>query len=269
MVVCDSRQIYRELDITTAAPSEEEKKAIRHHLAGMLSPSEETTSFQYREAAAKAIVDALSRGKVPVLSVGTGFYYRALRTGGLVSTPDLSVRAAIQALSKEERLSRLKSIRPELLADAGGHIHDNDDYRITRALEIASSPQSGEALPEFPCEFSAFYLEMEVSELNERLRLRAMEMVRRGLVEELRLVHARYGMCHGLKTIGFSLVQQLLAGQIGTAELAERLWIDHRQYAKRQRTWFRRELVDRKGSAGDFEAWVRLFVDPDLRASNL
>ncbi|HMY45945.1 MAG TPA: tRNA (adenosine(37)-N6)-dimethylallyltransferase MiaA [Leptospiraceae bacterium] len=261
VIACDSRQLYRGLEITSAAPTSDELAIIPHHLISILHPNEETTAFRFRRLAAEAVTDILSRGHVPVLSVGTGFYFKAMRTRTQVSTPDASVREAIQSMTPSQRLSELSLKRPDLLQKGGGRIHENDDYRIGRALENLV-PGREDLLPEFPCEFLSFYLDISVSDLNERLRLRVLKMIELGLVEELRGVFDRFGKCPGLSLIGFDLVQLLLTGELSADDFAERLWIEHRQYAKRQRTWFRREKIEARGSWADFVSWVGLFVDP-------
>lgn len=259
VVVCDSRQIYAELPVTTAAPTQEERRAAAHHLAETLSPAEETSAFSYRELALAAIAEIEARGRLPLLVAGTGFYFRALKS--MPESPEASreVRERVRAMKPEERRALLSSVAPERFEK----LPANDTYRIARALEVALSDHSPRTQVLAPREFSAYYLDLPVAEVDARLRRRVDAMVQAGMVEEIRLVRQRYGVCPGLRTIGTELTDLLDAGQIDLSEFKERLYVQHRQYAKRQRTWFRKEEKDRAGTGQDFARWLRYFVDQD------
>lgn len=261
VVNCDSRQLYRGLEITTAAPDNLERKAIVHHLVSTLGPEQETTAYAYRNAARQAIDGILERNRIPLLVVGTGFYFKVLRTNLTELDVGEEVKARVRAIPESRRAQELRQIRPDLLAEAGGKIHSNDAYRIERALQMAFAPVRPEPAPALPFSFRAFYLDIPVEQLTQRLFERAGGMID-GMIGEIRAVHAEFGDCPGLRSLGVQLVREFLAGQFSREELIEKVWISHRQYAKRQRTWFRREIIERSGSVADFVAWVRLFVDP-------
>lgn len=257
VIVCDSRQIYQEMPVTTAAPSSEER-FVPHHMLEILSPAEETSAFLYREKAIESILEVQSRGRLPVVVAGTGFYFRALKSSPGRPPAPPEVRERLAALTHKERLHLFEQTNPDGLAAL---VH-RDPYRLQRALEISLSPPaevSGAPSPQF----AAFYLQRELSELDQALALRVQSMIDRGMVEELRRVRERYGMCPGLRTIGFDLAEQFLGGGLAIDELRERLFRQHRQYAKRQRTWFRKEEVQASGGPDDFETWLRYFVDQD------
>jgi len=266
-IACDSRQLYEGLEITTTAPTDAEQRSLPHHLVSILNPQIETNAYDYRRLCISAIEDVIGRNRIPVLVVGTGFYFKVLRTNIQESKTDPEARNRALELKPEERLELIRTTRPELLHDGGGAIHLNDAYRIQRAAEmILSSPVTRSETRALPYSFHAFHLTVENSELSERLRLRANAMLENGMIEEIERVHSSMGMCPGLRAIGASLVSEFLRGGINRTELAERLWINHRQYAKKQRTWFRRELAEKSGNAAEFAAWIRLFVDPGKHA---
>ncbi len=276
IISCDSRQLYRELEIGSAAPEPELTARIRHHLIGVLNPDESCNAAEFRRLALAAIEDVRGRGKIPFLVGGSGFYYRALKSQPFdVHVPE-EIRASVQALSPEERIGQLRVLDPRSLVDpdAGeevraGKIHPNDAYRVGRALEVclaAGRPWSSfwtEALEraEQPGRsdtgllFSGWRLETDDrNAYHARLLERSRAMVAAGLIEEAGRVFERYGECPGLETLGYDLALQAYRAPetLSRDLLVERLAILHRQYGKRQRTWLRREAELKPIRAEDF-----------------
>ena len=229
------------------------------------------------EEATRAIRDVIARGKFPFLAGGSGFYFRALRTGLFDAAVSPAVRLQVRSLTPSERLARLQALDPAALQPLGveflqqaagteeflqrtsgaegaekpGLIHPNDEYRVARALEVVLAtgipwsqhqekarrkPDSGEF------QYRGWKLEVERSVYEEALKKRVQEMIREGLVEETRLVLEKYGEdCPGLKTLGYNFAVDVLRGRMKLDELAPALFLCHRQYGKKQRTWFRKE----------------------------
>ncbi|MCR9144284.1 MAG: tRNA (adenosine(37)-N6)-dimethylallyltransferase MiaA [bacterium] len=281
IISCDSRQIYRELEIGSAAPDAELRARLPHHLVGILEPTATYSAAQFRTDALAAIDDVLQRGRLPIVAGGSGFYFRALHTGLFEVDVDADRRTEIReqviALGPAERLRRLRELDPgAVLAEAGrqasaGCVHPNDDYRISRALEICLGSGrryseiwaetrerglSGDAGAAGPYRFAGWRLEVEREEYWRNLAERAGEMVSFGIAAEAGRVFERYGMCAGLETLGYADALAAWRGEIDGAELAERLFIAHRQYGKRQRTWLRGEnalsACDPVSLKGDF-----------------
>ena len=148
IISCDSRQIYRGLEIGSAAPVAELCARLPHHVVGHVSPAESYSAARFREEALAAIAETLARGRIPFLVGGSGFYFRALSTQLFESPGDehsqAEIRARVSALSPAGRLARLRELDSDALAAPGeqpsaGRVHVNDDYRIGRALEICLS----------------------------------------------------------------------------------------------------------------------------------
>jgi len=260
VVSCDSRQVYAGMEIGTAAPSAEECARMPHHLVAFLSPAERMDAARYVELAVERIEQILAAGKQPWLVGGAGFYYRALKTGLFsIEVPD-ELRAELQALAPGERRERLRRIDPRALIDpdkgeeaGGGRIHPNDEYRIGRALEISIA--SGRAWSEhwregalrvqapeaWRYDFRGLRLEPDRARLWSDLEKRARAMAYGGMPEEAARVFAEYGDCPALQVLGYELALAAARGELEREELAGRLSIQHRQYAKRQATWLRRE----------------------------
>ena len=255
VVSCDSRQLYAGLEIGSAAPTEEEQARMPHHLVGILEPDQTASVGFYRKRALAAIQDIIARGRQPLLVGGTGFYYAALRSRLFdVRVPD-QMRAGIEALSHEQRVARLRALDPTAFVEPGeqpraGRIHANDRYRVQRALEICVA--TGRAWSGFwaPAERSAadhefqlmgFWLNPPEEAYQAGLRIRARSMILRGLVREAGAVFEKYGECAALKTLGYREALAVYRGEQEETWLEDQLVVGHRQYAKRQRTWFRKE----------------------------
>ena len=258
IVGCDSRQIYRELEVGTACPPASLRSRIRHHLVAWSSPSESFSAGRYADRAREALREIVARGREPLIVGGTGFYYQALRTGLFGVSFSEESRALVTRWSPGERLERLQSMDPDALVPPGaagvpGRIHPNDEYRVQRALEVCVS--TGIPWSKHWREARTRLSRNEDDEFRyegwtvavgddwaDGLLLRARAMLEGGILQEAEHVRAQYGPhCPGLKTLGYDLalrgVKDLGGADRFTAELAAK----HRQYAKRQRTWFRRE----------------------------
>lgn len=265
IVGCDSRQVYREMEIGTACPPPELRARLRHHLVAFLSPAETFSAGAYAGLARETLRDVVTRGKQPVIVGGTGFYYQALRTGLFASGVSQEARARVAELSHEERLEELRRVDPEVLVDAreqasGGRIHPNDEYRVSRALEqyLATGRPWSEHWAEARARlartddgefrFEGWILEPE-GDWEAGLLERARGMIAAGLVAEAEAVRSRYGAdCPGLRTLGYDLALRGCRGPGDRERLALELARLHRKYALRQRAWFRRESQLARGS---------------------
>jgi len=247
IVNADSMQIYRGMDIGTAKPSAEERARVPHHLLDIISPEQNFTASDFRREAAAAIADIKSRGMKPIVVGGTGLYIRALLEG-LVDSPtgDPELRKQFAEVPGEELLQRLFLVDP----DTASRLHQNDRVRITRALEVFS--QTGRPISAFRSEhaFSGAYydalkmaIKVERQELYGRIDRRVEQMLRDGLVEEVRsLVASGYNLeMKSMRSIGYKEIFAHLAGEITLDEAVTLIKRDSRRYAKRQMTWFSKE----------------------------
>lgn len=247
IVNADSMQIYRGMDIGTAKPSAEERARVPHHLLDIISPEQNFTASDFRREAAAAIADINSRGMKPIVVGGTGLYIRALLEG-LVDSPtgDPELRKQFAEVPGEELLQRLFLVDPE----TASRLHQNDRVRITRALEVFS--QTGRPISAFRSEhaFSGAYydalkmaIKVERQELYGRIDRRVEQMLRDGLVEEVRsLVASGYNLeMKSMRSIGYKEIFAHLAGEITLDEAVTLIKRDSRRYAKRQMTWFNKE----------------------------
>ena len=245
----DSMQVYRGLEIGTAQPTEEEKRQIPHHLVGIYDISQRLDVYTFTELAEKAVADVLARGKTPILAGGTGMYLRSFLYGMDDMPGDRKVRTELDALydapEKEAALhAKMAETDPEVLEK-----FRDCRRRLIRALEvrIVSGKSILELQQNLPrklrYDVKAFKLEMAPEVLNERIAARSDIMLREGWIEE-----AENAIARGLletptahQALGYKIIASYLKGELDKGELREKLVIATRQYARRQRTWFRHQ----------------------------
>ncbi len=252
VVSLDSRQIYRGLRIGTAQPTPAERAACPHRLVDFLSPLRTYSAQQFRRAFARVWRRERRAGRVPLLVGGTGFYLHALQEGLLpVEIPEgalVALRAELDPLPDREIRERLRRLDPE----SHQRIAPADRYRSQRAVEIAlltGRPLSAwrreqRPRPVLGLRFPVVRLERPVAELDARIAARTGAMLRAGWLEETRHLLQRYPPdCPGLRTLGYAQLVAHLRGELSLEEARGEIVLRTRQYAKRQRTWFRRLAV--------------------------
>lgn len=250
IVSCDSVALYREFEIGSAKPSHEERARVPHHLIDVLSPTEPSTAGDYARRARVVLNEIKERGKLPVVVGGTGLYLRAL-LDGLFSGPARSedLRERLRELAKQRSATHLHRVLQRLDAEAAAKIHANDTAKVIRAIEVclASRKKMSDLWQRGRdplCGFRVLRIGLnpERNQLYARINVRAKNMFEAGLIEETRTLYKKYGdAALPLQSLGYKQAIQLIRGQIDP-KLA--LWAAqqaHRNYAKRQLTWFRRE----------------------------
>lgn len=250
IVNTDAMQVYRHFDIGTAKPTAAERARVPHHLLDVAEPDEAYSAGRYVDDARAAIADIVARGQVPILCGGTGLYYRALLFG-LAAVPDVppAVQAAVEARLAAEGLAAAHAALARVDAAAAARIHPNDPVRIARALavhEATGRPLSAwqTARPFRPAAPEALVvgIRWERGALAARIEARVREMLARGWVEEVAGLLARgYGPeLRPMRALGYREIVHYLRHGGEVEALVTRITERTRQYAKRQRTWFRR-----------------------------
>lgn len=249
IVNCDSRQIYDEMYIGTASPTNEEKAKVKHHLFNFLSPEKKFSASDYQEIAVPCIKEILSRGKIPILTGGTGFYYSAIAEGlGEAGSDPQKAKDLSEELQKnglDFMVERLKKIDPV----AAQTIDIKNSRRVLRAIEIIETTgkpfAANQPIKPFPnAEFKPIVIEKERNILHERIAKRIDLMLEMGLLNEVRHLINKYGKnAPGLNAIGYSEWFDYFDGKITLEQAKELVLIHTRQYAKRQCTWFKNKLT--------------------------
>lgn len=240
IISADSRQVYREFDIGTAKPTAAEQKLVPHHLIDICEPTETLTLAQYQQQAYALINNC--DGISSLLVGGTGLYIKSITKGLKIPrvSPQPQLRSQLALLGQIQLYAFLSQVD----AVAASKIHPNDKVRTLRALEvfyvtgIPISEQQGENPPPYP--ILQIGLDCDVAALDRRITQRTYKMIDLGLIAEVEYLCQKYGEnLPLLDTLGYGEIKQYLKGQIGIDE-AIALTITHtRQFAKRQRTWFR------------------------------
>jgi tRNA dimethylallyltransferase len=250
IISCDSVAVYREMEIGTAKPTREERALIRHHMIDIVSPDETCTAGDYSRQAREALTGITERGHMPIVAGGTGLYLRALIDGLFPAPPQKpGQRERLRKLASTRGTAYLHRILTRLDATAAAAIHVNDVPKIIRAIEVSLAPegpltqqwQKGrDALTGY--RILRIGLNPPRQRLYERINQRAAAMFDRGLIEETERLIARYGAdCRPLTSLGYAEAVAVLQNEITREQAVAQAQQGHRNYAKRQLTWFRRE----------------------------
>jgi tRNA dimethylallyltransferase len=250
IVVMDSAQVYRDMDIGTAKPSADERRRVPHHLIDVVAPDEAYSTGRWRGGAISAVQEILGRKKTPLIVGGTMLYYHAL-VRGLDPLPegDPGVRAAIDAEAAERGWPALHAELARVDPPAASRIMPNDAQRIQRALEvwrITGKPLSalhGSSTSVLPFTLKAFAVTVGRAQMHERIARRFDAMLEAGLLDEVRELRKKYRLdarTPSMRAVGYRQAWEHLQGETSLAEMRERAIAATRQLAKRQTTWLRR-----------------------------
>ena len=238
----DSRQLYKEMDIGTAKPTAAQRAAVRHELLDLRRPDQPINLQEFRAEAERAIAAEHARRGIALLVGGSGLYLKAITQGMTPPAvpPQPQLRAQLEALGQPLCHQLLRSADPQ----AGARIMANDAVRTQRALEVLYatgqplSAQQGAAPPPW----RVLELGLNPPDLKRRISLRSLGLYAEGLVEETRGLVERYGAdCPLLDTIGYGEAKAVLRGELRETEAIALTTKRTQQFAKRQRTWFRRQ----------------------------
>jgi tRNA dimethylallyltransferase len=249
IVGCDSVAVYREFEIGTAKPDRSERELIPHHLIDVADPSDAFTAGDYSRLSRQALSEITSRGHLPIVVGGTGLYLRALLEG-LFEGPQRSeeLRERLRERVASRGAGYLHRILRHLDSAAAEKIHPNDDSKIIRAIEVSllTRQPMTELWKEGRDPLTGFRilrigLDPDREALYDRINRRAATMFECGLVEETRALMQNYPTAPALGSLGYKQAAQLLSGESSRDEAIRAAQQGHRNYAKRQMTWFRRE----------------------------
>ena len=250
IVNCDSVAMYREFDIGTAKPSLAERTRAQHHLFDCVDPMQDVTAGEYARQARQILQEINSRGHLPIVVGGTGLYLRALLEG-LFAGPERSeeLRERLREPASRRGSPYLHKILSRLDPAAAAKIHPHDTPKLIRAIEVCLASrrkmselwqQGRDPLPGF--RILRLGLDPDRAALYARINQRAGQMFEQGLIEETKRLLDRYGTsARPLGSLGYRQAVEFLRGGLTREEALQMVQQAHRNYAKRQMTWFRRE----------------------------
>jgi len=250
IISCDSVAVYRDFEIGTAKPTAAERVRVPHHCIDIVSPERDYSAGDYQRDARAAIADIATRGRLPIVTGGTGLYLRALLEG-LFDGPQRSepLRARLRRSGMRHNSGWLSRVLERLDPAAASRIHANDTPKLIRAIEVSLEARrpiteawAAGAEPLTGYRILRIGLAPERAALYRRIDARAAAMFERGLAAETQRLIAKYGGERRVfDALGYRQARQLLAGELSEAQAIEAAQRGHRNYAKRQFTWFRRE----------------------------
>ena len=250
IVNCDSVAMYREFDIGTAKPTAAERTRAPHHLFDCVEPDAFITAGEYSRQARQVLSEIATRRRLPIVVGGTGLYLRALLEG-LFPGPQRSeeLRERLRERAATRGSDYLHRILKRLDHDSAEKIHANDLPKLIRAIEVclASRKKMTELWQQGRDPLRGFRilrigLDPDRAELYDRINQRASRMFETGLVEETAALLQKYGTdARTLGSLGYRQAVQLLRGELTREQAVQAAQQAHRNYAKRQMTWFRRE----------------------------
>ncbi len=253
IVSCDSVAVYCGLDLGSAKPTPAERAEIPHHLIDVTTPNHPFTAGDYSRQARTALKEIAQRGYLPIVTGGTGLYLRAL-TLGLFAGPARQHRLRERLTRSHQRRSPnwLHRILTRLDPVSAARIHPNDTPKLIRALEIrlttgqplSATLEAGPTLARDPLTgFRLLRIGLNPPRqlLYDRINRRAAAMFAAGLIEETRALLAQYGRVKALDALGYRQALAAMDGALTQSEAIAAAAQGHRNYAKRQLTWFRKE----------------------------
>lgn len=251
IISADSMQIYRGMDVGTAKPSAAERDGVPHHMLDIADPSDCYSAERFVSEAGQALTDVCSRGKLPIVVGGTGFYVNSLINGSVFppQPEDSALRDELRLFAAEHGNAALHGLLSELDPEAAARIHENNVRRVVRAIEI--NRLSGCRVSEFAASVApaapaidALLLGLTIEPrelLYKRIDERVDRMMEQGLLTEVRMLKSR-GISPdstAMQAIGYKELYGALNGEMSPEDAAELIKRRTRNYAKRQLTWFR------------------------------
>ena len=264
IISADSMQVYRKMDIGSAKVTKEEMEGIPHHLIDILDPWEEFDVAAFQKMAKQVIEDIYSRGKLPVIAGGTGFYIQALLydINFQKTEDDGSIRKELENLEREKGAEYLHQMLESIDPESAETIHANNVKRVIRAIEYyrqtgkkISQHNQEERQKTSPYDFLYYVVNMDREKLYGRIEARVDQMMAHGLVEEVRKLK-EMGCTRDMVSMQGLGYKEILDYLNGVCTLEEAVYVikrDTRHFAKRQLTWFRRERDTRILNMEDYE----------------
>jgi len=279
LISVDSALVFRDMDIGTAKPDAATLARAPHHLIDIISPTEAYSAAAFRKDALRLMADITARGKIPLLVGGTMLYFKALREGlSALPQADAEVRAELDAEIAQYGIEHLHKRLSQVDVETAARLHATDTQRIQRAMEVYLL--SGRPMSELiklqdqePLPYRILPVALIPSDragLHQRIDTRFQQMLKDGLVDELRGLREEYPLQRemtSMRCVGYRQAWEYMEGEIDAAGLLEKGIAATRQLAKRQLTWLRStENVGVDCLSADYDLQVRNLIETELRS---
>ena len=268
IISADSRQVYKGLDLGTGKVTKKEMAGVPHHLLDVANPKQIFTVSDYKALADIAIQDIHSRGKLPILVGGTGFYIDTVTSGMVL--PEVAINKKLRAVLEKLDINAL-SLRLEKIDPVRAESIDRKNkVRLVRAIEVATALGKVPSLQKLPAPYQTLKIGLDMPDelLKDRIDIRLKERIKAGMLKEASQLHTKGLSWKRMEALGleYRAMANLLRKKIEKKEFEVRLALDIWHYAKRQRTWFRRDKKIawfnpmQKSSVKEINATVKNFI---------
>ena len=250
IISSDSMQIYKDMNIGTAKPDQQEMQGIKHYLLDFVEPNQKYSVADYKKDAENAIEDILQKGKVPIIVGGTGLYVDSLIYG--IEYPNIefdeNYRKELERRVEKEGLEKLYEKAKKIDPQAMKKISRNDQKRILRVLEIYNATGKTKTEQEIESrknevkyDYRVFAINMDREKLYDRINKRVDIMIQKGLIEEVENLLKKYNeFPTAMQGLGYKEVVEYIQGKVLKEDMIENIKRESRRYAKRQITWFKK-----------------------------
>ena len=250
IISSDSMQIYKDMNIGTAKPDQQEMQGIKHYLLYFVEPNQRYSVADYKKDAENAIEDILQKGKVPIIVGGTGLYVDSLIYG--IEYPNIefdeNYRKELERRVEKEGLEKLYEKAKKIDPQAMKKISRNDQKRILRVLEIYNATGKTKTEQEIESrknevkyDYRVFAINMDREKLYDRINKRVDIMIQKGLIEEVENLLKKYNeFPTAMQGLGYKEVVEYIQGKVLKEDMIENIKRESRRYAKRQITWFKK-----------------------------
>ena len=250
IISSDSMQIYKDMNIGTAKPDQQEMQGIKHYLLDFVEPNQRYSVADYKKDAENAIEDILQKGKVPIIVGGTGIYVDSLIYG--IEYPNIefdeNYRKELERRVEKEGLEKLYEKAKKIDPQAMKKISRNDQKRILRVLEIYNATGKTKTEQEIESrknevkyDYRVFAINMDREKLYDRINKRVDIMIQKGLIEEVENLLKKYNeFPTAMQGLGYKEVVEYIQGKVLKEDMIENIKRESRRYAKRQITWFKK-----------------------------
>lgn len=242
IISADSRQVYVGLDIGSGKITKKEMKGVPHHLLDVANPKKVLSVAEYKKLADKKIEEIISRGKIPIIVGGTGFYIDAVINDSQLPEvkPNKNLRKELEKLNSEKLFKKLQKLDPRRAKE----IDAKNPVRLIRAIEIAKELGKVPKLKTNP-KYNTINIGLDFpdDELKERIEKRLISRFKNGMLDEAKKLHKEGVSWKRMEELGleYRYMAKFLQGKITEKEMVEKLNSEIWKYAKRQRTWFKRD----------------------------
>ncbi|MCR5083626.1 MAG: tRNA (adenosine(37)-N6)-dimethylallyltransferase MiaA [Parasporobacterium sp.] len=276
IISADSIQVYKKMDIGSAKIRPEEMQGVTHYMIDELEPDEDFNVYKFKELALKYLDVIYSKGKIPIIVGGTGFYVQALLydVDFAENEEDDSIRKELYKTAEEKGASYFHKILEEIDPESAAQIHENNIKRVARAIEYykqtgykISEHNKEQWKKESPYNFAYFVLNRKREELYDRINKRVDIMHNKGIIDEVaHLKSLGYSRdLTSMQGIGYKEIYAFLEGECSEDEAFEKIKQNTRHFAKRQLTWFRREKCVEMLEYEDFSKDSSLLLDEMIK----